>query len=135
MASIFSKIIEGSIPCYKIVENDYAFAFLDINPLAEGHTLVVPKMEVDLIYDLPSEHYLQLFALSQQIAKALKEAVTCNRIGLAVVGLEVPHAHVHLIPIQTQDDINFSRSRIQLSSSQFSTVVERIQKQLIDLKS
>jgi len=109
MASIFTKIISGEIPCYKIAENDDFFAFLDINPNAKGHTLVVPKMEVNKLFDLDKETYANLFSFSRKIALALEKSIPCKRIGMSVIGLEVPHVHVHLIPLQAMQDITFSK--------------------------
>ena len=109
--SIFTKIIKGVIPCYKIAEDDKFIAFLDVNPLEEGHTLVVPKTQVDYIYDLPEDVLSELFIFSKIVAKKIENSIKCERIGIAVVGLEVPHAHVHLIPINEISDINFQRPR------------------------
>ena len=109
--SIFTKIIKGVIPCYKIAEDDKFIAFLDVNPLEEGHTLVVPKTQIDYIYDLPEDVLSELFIFSKIVAKKIENSIKCERIGIAVVGLEVPHAHVHLIPINEISDINFQRPR------------------------
>jgi histidine triad (HIT) family protein len=109
--SIFTKIIKGVIPCYKIAEDDKFIAFLDVNPLQEGHTLVVPKIQIDYIYDLPEDVLSELFIFSKIVAKKIENSIKCERIGIAVVGLEVPHAHVHLIPINKISDINFQRPR------------------------
>ena len=109
--SIFTKIIKGVIPCYKIAEDDKFIAFLDVNPLKEGHTLVVPKIQIDYIYDLPEDVLSELFIFSKIVAKKIENSIKCERIGIAVVGLEVPHAHVHLIPINKISDINFQRPR------------------------
>lgn len=109
--SIFTKIIKGVIPCYKIAEDDKFIAFLDVNPLKEGHTLVVPKTQIDYIYDLPEDVLSELFIFSKIVAKKIENSIKCERIGIAVVGLEVPHAHVHLIPINKISDINFQRPR------------------------
>lgn len=109
--SIFTKIIKGVIPCYKIAEDDKFIAFLDVNPLEEGHTLVVPKTQIDYIYDLPEDVLSELFIFSKIVAKKIENSIKCERIGIAVVGLEVPHAHVHLIPINKISDINFQRPR------------------------
>lgn len=130
MATIFSKIINGEIPGYKIGENDQAFAFLDINPLHEGHTLVVPKMEVDYLFDLPEDVYSALWAYAQNIARALDKAISCERVGVAVVGLEVPHAHIHLIPIHGVHDIDFSRPKCSFSESEMEAIAAKIRKQL-----
>jgi histidine triad (HIT) family protein len=117
MASIFTKIINGDLPSYKIAENERCLAFLDVFPLVEGHVLVVPKKEVDRIYDLPAEDYAELFRFGKVIAGAMQEVLTSNRIGLAVVGLEVPHAHLHLVPINSADDINFTRPKIKVDEA------------------
>ena len=109
--SIFTKIIKGVIPCYKIAEDDKFIAFLDVNPLQEGHTLVVPKIQIDYIYDLPEDVLSELFIFSKIVAKKIENSIKCERIGIAVVGLEVPHAHIHLIPINKISDINFQRPR------------------------
>lgn len=111
MASIFTRIIAGEIPSYKVAENEHFYAFLDVFPLAEGHTLVVPKMEVDNIFDLDPELYRQLFSFAQTVAKGIQQAIPCRKVGMSVVGLEVPHAHIHLIPINQVSDMNFSREK------------------------
>lgn len=113
MASIFSKIINGQIPSYKIAENDLFYAFLDVFPLVPGHTLVVPKKETDYIFDLSKEELDSILSFSRPIAKAIEKAFPCKRCGIAVIGLEVPHAHVHLVPIQTADDLNFTREKLK----------------------
>lgn len=118
MASIFSKIIAGEIPSYKIAENDLFYAFLDVFPLVHGHTLVVPKREVDYIFDLNEAELSGILAFSQPIAKAIESAFPCERCGIAVVGLEVPHAHVHLVPINHADDLNFTRTKLKLSPTE-----------------
>jgi histidine triad (HIT) family protein len=124
--TIFSKIIAGEIPSYKIAENDQFFAFLDIFPLVRGHVLVVPKIEVDNFFDLPQEYISQLFIFAQPIAKAIEKAFRCNRCGVEVVGLEVPHAHVHLIPINSADDLNFTRHKLKLSPDELKDVQQKI---------
>jgi len=113
MSSIFSKIISGEIPSYKIAENDRFYAFLDVFPLVPGHTLVVPKKETDYIFDLSENELNQILSFSKPIAKAIEKAFPCKRCGIAVIGLEVPHAHVHLVPIQTADDLNFTREKLK----------------------
>ncbi len=128
MASIFSKIIAGDIPCYKIAENDDFIAFLDVFPLKKGHTLVVPKKEVDYIFDLDQETYSGLMNFSKQVAIAIKQAVPCNRISVGVFGLEVPHAHVHLIPMNTMNDVNFANEKLKLSKEEFEQVAFEIRK-------
>jgi histidine triad (HIT) family protein len=112
VASLFSRIIAGEIPCHKVAENDEFLAFLDIMPLAKGHTLVIPKLETDYIFDIDDESYQRLWLFTKQVASTLRLHVPCKRIGLSVIGLEVPHAHIHLIPLQQVDDINFSKPKI-----------------------
>lgn len=124
--TIFSKIIAGEIPSYKIAENEKFFAFLDIFPLVEGHVLVVPKQETDNFFDLDASYLSELFLFAQPIAKAIEKAFPCNRCGMSVVGLEVPHAHVHLIPINTADDLNFTRGKLKLSPEQLQQVQKKI---------
>ncbi|HOY14110.1 MAG TPA: HIT family protein [Saprospiraceae bacterium] len=126
MATIFTRIINGDIPSYKIAEDDQFFAFLDINPLVEGHTLVVPKKEVDYIFDLDEAMLGEMMVFAQKVAKAIKEVIPCNRIGVSVIGLEVPHAHIHLVPINTLGDINFSKSRPQISKDVFEDLSKKI---------
>ena len=126
MASIFTRIVNGEIPCYKIAENEDFLAFLDIMPLTKGHTLVIPKKEVDYIFDLDDTLYAGLMQFSKQVAVAVKKAIPCERIGMAVVGLEVPHAHVHLIPVNHVSDIDFSREKLKLSKEEFLAVVSQI---------
>jgi len=128
MSSIFSKIIAGHIPSYKIVESDFCYAFLDISPLKQGHTLVVPKTEVDQLFDLNSEAYLELMKFSKAVAKAIQTVVPCKRISMHVIGLEVPHAHVHLIPINTMNDCNFSNQKLTLSQPEFEAIASKISK-------
>lgn len=128
MASIFSKIIARDIPCYKIAENDDFIAFLDVFPLKKGHTLVVPKKEVDYIFDLDEETYSGLMNFSKQVAIAIKQAVPCNRISVGVFGLEVPHAHVHLIPMNTMNDVNFANEKLKLSKEEFEQIAFEIRK-------
>jgi len=117
--SIFSKIIAGEIPSYKIAENEHFYAFLDIFPMTEGHTLVVPKTETDNLWDLQEPYLSGLLAFAQPIAKAIEKAFTCNRCGISVVGLEVPHAHMHLVPINSADDLNFTRPKMKLEPADF----------------
>ena len=128
MPSIFSKIVAGEIPCYKIFENDNFVAFLDAFPLKKGHTLVVPKKEVDYIFDLDNETYLGLMNFSKQVAIAIKQAIPCSRIAVNVFGLEVPHAHVHLIPMNTMNDVNFSNEKLKLSKEEFEQIASEIRK-------
>lgn len=126
MATIFSRIIAGEIPCYKIAENDKFFAFLDINPLTEGHTLVVPKQEVDYIYDLSDNDLAEMHIFAKSVAKAIRQSIPCLRVGVAVIGLEVPHAHIHLIPIQKESDMLFSNPKLKLSDEKFREIAQRI---------
>ena len=126
MPSIFTKIIKGEIFSYKILEDDDFIAFLDVNPNAKGHTLCVPKVEVDKIFDLSDEKYLGLMAFSKKIAAALEKAVPCKRIGMAVIGLEVPHAHIHLIPLNSMDEMRFSH-KVKLEKEEFEALAKRIQ--------
>ena len=126
MASIFSRIVAGEIPCYKVAEDDRFFAFLDISPVAKGHTLVIPKQEVDYIFDLDDETYNDLMAFARRVARALEGAVECKRVGVAVMGLEVPHAHVHLIPITTEGDMNFFREKLSLLAEEMAAIAARI---------
>ena len=128
--TIFSKIIAGEIPSYKIAENEKFFAFLDIFPLREGHVLVVPKTETDKFFDLPSEYLAELLVFAQPIAKAIEKTFACNRCGISVIGLEVPHAHLHLVPIKTANDLNFTQPKLKLSPEALQNVQERILKNL-----
>ena len=124
--TIFSKIIAGEIPAYKIAENDQFFAFLDIFPLREGHTLVVPKIEVDKFFDLPDDYLAEMILFAKPIARAIEKAFPCNRCGLAVVGIEVPHAHLHLVPVDSADDLNFTRGKIKMTPDQLKAVQGKI---------
>ena len=130
MESIFSKIIAGEIPCYKVAETSEFLAFLDINPLTEGHILVIPKQEVDYIFDLDSETYVGLMLFAQIVASGLKKAISCQRIGISVVGLEIPHAHIHLIPINSIDDMNFSRPKLSFTKEELEATAEKIKDHL-----
>jgi histidine triad (HIT) family protein len=129
MASIFTKIVNGEIPCYKVAEDDNFLAFLDVNPNALGHTLCVPKKEIDKLFDLDDELYLGLMQFSKKVAIALEKTVPCKRIGMTVIGLEVPHAHVHLIPLNEMDDIRFQK-KITLSKEEFVALAIKIQEKL-----
>ena len=124
--TIFSKIIAGEIPCYKIAENEKFFSFLDINPLVEGHTLVIPKLEVDNFFDMPAEYLQEIMAFAQPIAKAIEKSFRCNRCGISVIGLEVPHAHMHLVPINGADDLNFTRRKLNLSQEELKAAQQKI---------
>ena len=126
MASIFSKIISGEIPSYKIAENEKFFAFLDIMPLAIGHTLVVPKKEIDYIFDLPENLLAEMMVFSKSVAKKIEKSIECDRIGVSVIGLEVPHAHIHLIPINSITDMDFSKEKLKLSHEEFIKVAALI---------
>ena len=128
--TIFSKIIAGEIPCYKIAENEKFFAFLDIFPLREGHVLVVPKKEVDNLFDLPAEYLGEMLLFARPIAKAIEKAFNCNRCGISVIGLEVPHAHIHLIPINSANDLNFTQSKPQALPENLKRAQEQILKNL-----
>lgn len=124
--TLFSKIIAGEIPSYKIAENDKFFAFLDISPMVRGHVLVVPKMETDKFFDLPDEYLTDILSFAKPIAKAIEKAFPCNRCGISVMGLEVPHAHLHLIPINSADDLNFNRPKLTLTNEELKEVQEAI---------
>lgn len=126
MATIFSRIIAGEIPSYKVAENDKFYAFLDINPLVKGHTLVVPKQEVDYIFDLSDEDLAAMHVFAKRVAEAIKKAFPCKKVGEAVIGLEVPHAHIHLIPIQNESDMLFSNPKLKLSGEEFEVIAEAI---------
>ncbi len=129
MASVFTKIINGEIPSYKIAEDDHFIAFLDVNPNAVGHTLCVPKQEINKLFDMDEDHYLALMKFSRKIAVALEKAISCKRIGVAVVGLEVPHVHVHLIPLQDMEDMRFQR-KVSLTGAEFEKTVQKIKSEL-----
>ena len=126
MASIFSRIVAGEIPSWKVAEDERYYAFLDINPLAEGHTLVIPKKEVDYIFDLDAETYAGLWQFAGRVAKAVREAVPCKRVGVAVLGMEVPHAHIHLVPLQSEADLDFCKEKKQLSPERFAEIAAAI---------
>jgi histidine triad (HIT) family protein len=124
--TIFSKIIAGEIPSYKVAENDKFFAFLDINPMVKGHTLVIPKVEVDNLFDLSPEYLSEILVFAQPLAKAIESAFECNRCGISVIGLEVPHAHIHLVPINSSDDLNFNRKKLSLHKEDFLDIQKKI---------
>ena len=126
MASIFTKIVHGEIPSYKIAEDENFYAFLDIFPLAQGHTLVIPKKEVDYLFDLDDELYTGLQLFAKKVASALKEAIPCVKVGVAVLGLEVPHAHIHLVPMQSEADLSFSKPKLKFTSEEFAEIQKRI---------
>lgn len=124
--TIFSKIIAGEIPCYKIAENDKFFAFLDVYPVKEGHTLIVPKLEVDKFFDIPDDYLKEMLLFAKPIAKAIESAFDCDRCGISVIGLEVPHAHMHLVPINYADDLNFTKPKMKLSLQELKSVEQQI---------
>lgn len=126
MATIFTIIIKGEIPCYKVAEDDHYFAFLDINPLRAGHTLVVPKTEVDYVFNLSDDQLSGLILFSKKVAKAIKEVFPCNRIGVAILGLDVPHAHIHLVPLDTMEDINFKKPKLKFTPEEFKEIAKKI---------
>ena len=126
MATIFTKIVRGEIPSYKIYEDEHFYAFLDISPMAKGHTLLIPKKEVDYLFDVDDTTLSEMIVLSKKIAKAIEKAIECNRVGLMVVGLEVPHAHIHLIPIESEGDMNLSNKRLKLSKEEFEKIATDI---------
>ena len=126
MASLFSKIIEGEIPCYKVAENDSFLAFLDIMPIKEGHVLVVPKVETDYIFDIDDNQLCEMMVFAKSVAKKIEKVFTCNRIGVTVIGLEVPHAHIHLIPIDKLDDMNFAKPKLSLNADQLAEIAKKL---------
>lgn len=127
MASIFSKIVAGEIPCYKVAENEYFLAFLDIMPLQKGHVLVIPKVETDYIFDIEDSSLGEMMVFAKNVSKKIKSQFECNRIGVAVIGLEVPHAHIHLIPINKMDDMNFANPKMNLSQEELAEIANKIQ--------
>lgn len=129
MATIFTRIIKGEIPCYKIAEDENYFAFLDINPLRAGHTLVVPKTETDYIFDLSDGQLAGMMVFAKKVAEAIRAVIPCNRIGIAVLGLEVPHAHIHLVPMDSMDDINFKNPKLKFSAEQFEEIAANISRE------
>jgi histidine triad (HIT) family protein len=126
MPSIFSKIVAGEIPAFKVAEDEHYLAFLDVNPLVRGHVLVIPKQEVDYIFDLDEERYIGLHLFSKKVATGIKKVIPCERVGVAIVGLEVPHVHIHLVPINSVDDLNFTRPKLQLQREEFQEIAELI---------
>ena len=131
MAGLFSRIAAGEIPSYKVAENEDFFAFLDISPLAKGHVLVIPKQEIDYIFDIEDEMYKNLWLFAMKVAKAVKQIVPCIKVGVAVIGLEVPHAHIHLVPLNTMDDINFSRPKLTFPADEMKELAEQISKAVV----
>lgn len=131
MASIFSLIADGKIPCYKVAENDHYIAFLDINPLREGHTLVIPKREEDYLFDLGDDEIANIMVFAKKVARAIDQVIDCERVGVAVIGLEVPHAHIHLVPIDGIYDIDFSKPKLKLSEDEFSRIAKEISEAVI----
>ena len=126
MTSIFTRIVQGEIPCYKIAENENFLAFLDVNPLVKGHTLVIPKQEQDYLFDLEDDSFVGLHLFAKDVAVQLKKHIACKRIGVAVIGLEVPHAHIHLIPLNEMDDMNFNRKKLSLSPEELTTIADEL---------
>lgn len=131
MATIFTKIVKGEIPCYKIAENDKYFAFLDINPLMAGHTLVIPKTETDYIFDLNDDDLSGLILFSKRVAMGIEKAIPCARIGVAVIGLEVPHVHIHLVPMNTMADLNFKNPKLKFTPEEFRNIARKIGQKVI----
>lgn len=131
MPTLFTKIINGEIPCYKIAEDERYFAFLDINPLKAGHTLVVPKQEIDYFFNLDDDLLAGLILFSKKVAAAIESVIPCNRIAVAVVGLEIPHVHVHLIPMDTMEDVNFRNPKLKLTSEEFKEIAEKITEKVV----
>ena len=126
MASVFTKIVNGEIPCYKVAEDENYLAFLDIFPLAVGHVLVIPKVETDYLFDLDDQNFAGLMLFSKRVAVAIKKTIPCKKVGVAVLGLEVPHAHIHLVPLNSESDINFSKPKLKLSSGEFTEISAKI---------
>jgi len=131
MASIFSRIIAGEVPCYRVAETERAIAFLDLRPLTEGHTLVVPKVEIDSIFDLDPEDYQAVFDLVRAVAEAQKAVIPCTRIGLTVLGFEVPHAHIHVVPLRSEADLNFANPKLQLDSLELEGIARRLREAIL----
>jgi histidine triad (HIT) family protein len=126
MATLFTRIVNSEIPCYKVTEDDDYLAFLDINPLTEGHTLVIPKKEVDYIFDLEDDLFAGLYLFAKKVAKAINKSVTCTKVGIAVIGLEVPHAHIHLIPLKNIGDLNFANPKLKFTAEEFKAIAAKI---------
>ena len=129
--TIFTKIVKGKIPCYKIAENDKFFAFLDISPIAEGHTLVITKLQNDYIFDLPDDMLGEMMVFAKKVAVGIKKAFPCNRVGVAVIGIDVPHNHIHLVPINGVGDLDFKKERVQLTPEQFQDIASRISSEVV----
>ena len=130
MASVFSKIVSGEIPSYKIAEDDHFYAFLDISPMSKGHTLIIPKVETDYIFDIDDKTLANMIVFAKKISKGIEKAITCKRVGLMVIGLEVPHAHIHLIPITKESDMNLSNPKLKLEKDEFERIAKSIREQL-----
>ncbi|MBQ2243841.1 MAG: HIT family protein [Bacteroidales bacterium] len=126
MATIFTRIVNGEIPSYKVAESENFYAFLDISPLAQGHTLVIPKKETDYIFDIEDQEYKELFLFAKRVAAAIKKAIPCKRVGVAVLGMEVPHAHIHLVPMQSEGDMDFRKEKLSLTPDTFKEIAEKI---------
>ena len=131
MATLFTKIIKGEIPCYKIAESERYFAFLDVNPLMAGHTLVVPKAETDYIFDLADSELSGLVLFSKKVAMAIEKAIPCVRIGVAVIGLEIPHVHIHLVPMNSMSDLNFKNPKLKFTPEEFTKIAKRISEKVV----
>jgi histidine triad (HIT) family protein len=134
MPSVFARIVKGEIPSYKVAEDENYYAFLDINPLAKGHTLVIPKKEINYIFDLEPDYYAGLWRFAQKVARAVGKAIPCKRVGVAVLGMEVPHAHIHLVPLQSESDLNFKNPKLKLSDEEMKSIAESIAKAFNDEK-
>jgi histidine triad (HIT) family protein len=132
MPSVFARIVKGEIPSYKVAEDDDYYAFLDINPLVKGHTLVIPKKEIDYIFDIDSDSYAGLWVFARKVAKAIEKVIPCKRVGVAVLGMEVPHAHIHLVPLQSESDMNFRNPKLKLSDNEMKTIADSIAKAFKD---
>lgn len=128
MGTVFTKIIKGEIPCYKIAEDEHYFAFLDINPVKEGHTLVIPKVEEDYLFNLDDETFAGLTLFAKKVAIAIKKAIPCQRVGVAVMGMEVPHTHIHLVPLVSEGDLNFAKAKLKLEPTEMEAIAEKIRK-------
>lgn len=130
MSSIFTKIINKQVPCFKIAENDFCFAFLDIYPIKIGHTLIVSKLEIDILFDLPQKYYIELMKFTYKIAQSIEKSISCKRVGLVVLGMEIPHAHIHLIPLNEESDLNFNNKKIKLSNEKMIKIAKKISENL-----